>query len=269
MKFALLQMVGFFMVLTVVHTTPVFAQSQQPVTKPLYHEVVWAGVDRPGDLFVVLVNGDVIKFNKDGARLGSYSFGQPPALFEPMDGVQSFFFQSGEKRYGNLASDLSTAVTHDLDPSFAIAPSLVCPSLHELWILDAADLSLKKTKMKSLTISLESALQHLPDKKPEDYTYMREYQNYLFLLDVQSGVHMFNSLGKFIRTLGVKHMKAFNFLGEEIYFLEGDHLTFIDLYTQEMRSVKVPSGCLFALVTDDRLYAIGQDTVTFMPFKVE
>src|SRR3954471_19000486 len=151
-------------------------------------EIVWAGVDRPGDLFLVLKTGEVFKYDKEGKKVGVHGFQMPPTLVDPLDGVQSFYFEETATNYGNLSADLSSASKHAVDPAFAIRPWLVCPSLHELWILDSADFSIKKTKMKSAAISLESVLIHLPSKQIKDYVYMREYQNYLFLLDRNAGV---------------------------------------------------------------------------------
>lgn len=230
-------------------------------------EVVWAGVDRPGDLFLVLVTGEVQKFDKEGKKKGSHGFATPPTLLDPLDGIQSFYYLRNENQYGNLSTDLVDRSQHHLDPSFAIRPWLVCPSLHELWILDSADFSIKKTKLNSTGISLESALKHLPDKGISDYTYLREYQNYLFLLDRNAGIHLFNTLGKFVKTLGEKQLTYFNFLGEEIYFITGKELTLVDLYTNEKRTLPLPGECRFALLTDDRIYAVGASSVTVFKFK--
>jgi len=230
-------------------------------------EVRWAGVDRAGDLFLVLNSGEVQKFTKEGNQVGSHQFDVPPTLLDPMDGAQSFYFGQKGNVYGNLSSDLQTVTNKLVDPAFAITPWLVSPSLHELWILDSADLSIKKTKLNSATLSLETALKHLPNKSAKDYTYMREYQNYLFLLDVKAGVHMFNSLGMFVRTFGEKGLEYFAFMGEEIYFIKGNELVLVDLYTQETRKIRLPLPCIYALLNDDTLYAVDRGAVTIFEFK--
>ena len=139
--------------------------------------------------------------------------------------------------------------------------------MRELWILDSADFSIKKTTLNSTTISLEAALQHLPQKRIADYTSLREYQNYVFLLDQTAGVHVFNSLGKYVRTLGEKHMAYFNFFGEELYYISGQELVFIDLYTSERRIIPLTEGVRFALLNDDRMFAVGTRSVTITSFK--
>ncbi len=229
--------------------------------------IIWAGVDRPGDLLLVLETGEVFKYDKDGKQIGTHGFEVPPTLLDPLDGVQSFYFDEASEHYGNLSSDLSSASKHAVDPAFAVRPWLVCPSLHELWILDSADFSIKKTKMKSTAISLESVIIHLPSKQIKDFTYMREYQNYLFLLDKNAGIHIYNSLGKFVKTIGEKGLEYFSFFGEEIYYMKNNQLFLTDLYTNEKRTLQVPINCRFALLRDDYLYAVEANRVTVFEFK--
>ena len=51
---------------------------------------------------------------------------------------------------------------------------------------------------------------------------MREYQGFLFLLHQEKGILIFNKMGKWIKTIERPQLKYFNFLGEELYYPEGD-----------------------------------------------
>lgn len=230
-------------------------------------EITWAGVDRAGDLFLVLKTGEVQKYDKDGKIIGSHTFTVRPRVFDPLDGAQSFYYLAKNNTYGNLSSDLSTTTENLLDPSFAIHPWLVCPALHELWILDSADLSIKKTKLRATSIAFETTIKQLSPKKPANYLFMREYQNYLFLLDKNSGIHMFNGLGKHIKTIVEQDLGYFSFLGEEIYFIKGNQVVLMDLYTDERRMFPIPLPCRFVLLTDDRLFAVDARKVSIFDFK--
>ena len=238
-----------------------------PITVTFSADIVWAGVDRPGDLFVVLATGEVQKIDKTGKRIGTHKFQAPPTLLDPLDGVQSFYYSRSDKRYGNLSYDFSNISENTLDPAFAIQPWLVCPALRELWILDSADFSIKKTAQNSLIIFLETALQHLPKKKLTDYTYMREYQNYVFLLDKQAGVHVFSPLGKFVKTMGEPNLSYFSFLGEELYYVSGKDIVIIDLYTNEKRTIPAAADSRFVLFIDDRSYSVGLRSLSISAFK--
>jgi hypothetical protein len=229
-------------------------------------EIIWAGVDRPGDLFVLLKNGEVQKFDKQARKLGSHTFKKPPRIFDPLDGTQSFYFLAGSNSYGNLSSDMVDVSEKTLDPSFAVSPTLVCPALHELWILDSTDLSLAKTKVNASEVSFETSLQAISKKKPE-FVMMREYQNYLFLLDRNNGIHLFNGLGKYVKTIAETGLNYFGFLGEELYFIKGNQVVLIDLYTNERRMLPLPSPANFVLLTDDKLFAVDTKKVSIFDFK--
>ncbi len=244
-----------------------FTLSAQTKTITLEAEIVWAGVDRAGDLFVALATGDVKKFDKTGKSIGSHRFPAPPTLIDPIDGVRSFFYQRRGNRYGFMSYDFTTIDEKELDPAFAVNPWLVCPALHELWILDSADFTIKKTRMNSMAISLENTLKHLPDKKMEDYVALREYQNYVFLLDQSAGVHVFNPLGMYMRTLGEKGMRSFSFLGEELYYVKEKEVVLIDLYTRERRTLPLEKAYQFVLFNDDTLYGLQGKEIHIAPFK--
>lgn len=237
---------------------------RSPITVNVDHDITWAGIDRAGDLFVVLNNGVIQKYDKTGKKIGSHQFNTPPTLLDPLDGVQSFFYFREGQRYGTMSYDFSTVNEKVLDPAFAVSPWLVCPALRELWILDSADFSIKKTAQNSMTISLENTLKHLPEKKMTHYLGLREYQNYVFLLDQATGVHMFNPIGKYVRTLGTQGMRYFNFLGEEMYYLAGKDLIFIDLYTGERREYPLltEEKFNFVLLNEDSMYGVSNRAVT-------
>ena len=245
---------------------PVYAQDKTIIYEAS-DEIVWAGVDRASDLMIILKSGEVQKINKEGKKIGSYLFKTPPTLLDPLDGAQSFYFSRPENTYGNISSDLTIATQTPLDPAFAISPWLVCPALHELWILDGTDFSLKKTKLKATAIGFETPLNHAPSKRIDDYISLREYQNYIFLLDKDAGILMFNGLGKYIKTIGERDIKYFSFIGEEIYFLSGNGIVLVDLYTDERRVLPLPVACQFALLIDDRIYTVSGKRVTIMEFK--
>jgi hypothetical protein len=48
----------------------------------------------------------------------------------------------------------------------------------------------------------------------------------------------------------------FNFFGEELYYLDTDSIKLFDLYTEEIRDLKIEGENKFALVTDERIILI-------------
>src|SRR5688500_1918383 len=124
-------------------------------TVSLSGPVAFAGVDRPGDLYVVMKDGWIRKYDGNGNELASRKFDTAPTLFEAGDGTRSFVFLRKEQKMEDLSPDLSDRDTKPVNPEFAISPWLICPSRNELWILDSADLSFKKTSGRGTAIAYD------------------------------------------------------------------------------------------------------------------
>jgi hypothetical protein len=90
---------------------------------------------------------------------------------------------------------------------------------------------------------------------------MREYQNFVFLLNPRKGLYIFNSLGNHLRTVGGPGIANFNFLGEELYFLRNGKLEFFNLFTTETREMNVDPIYTNALITDERLILFAPLTI--------
>jgi hypothetical protein len=199
-----------------------------------------------------------LKFDKNALQIGRKKFDAVPTLFDPKDGTRAFAYFREKQTIESIAPDLSFSDTSPLHPEFAVNAWLVCPSKNEFWILDGADLSLKKTKEKGTAIAYESKYGGTGNA-----VYMREYLNFLFVLD--NGIHILNNLGKEIRKLDASP-SYFSFLGEEIYFLSGNSLQLVDLYTTEKREIALPHPTKFAFLTDSRMILVGDRTVEFFEF---
>jgi hypothetical protein len=223
--------------------------------------IVNAAVDRVGELYLVSQNGNVSKMSVDGAIIESAKLEQAPTLFDPRDGSHIFFYWRNSGKYELRLPDLrSISETKVIDSSFAIHPLLACPSAdHDLIILDSADWSLKKVDGKTSTVLYETIIFE-PGDKARAVTFMREYQNFVFLLH-PAGINIYNRMGKLLKTLPGKSIPYFSFLGEEIYYPVEDGLHLFDLFTAEERNIALPGAAAFAFLTDERLYLVNHTRV--------
>jgi len=222
--------------------------------------VSYAAIDRPGDLYVIMTDGEALKFDKDGKTIGKKKFSTLPTLFDPKDGTRAFAYYHELQAVESIAPDLSLGDFTSLHPEFAVSALLVCPSKNEFWILDSAAFSLKKTKDKGTAIAYESSF------KGKNPVYMREYLNFLFVLD--NGIHVLNNLGKEIHMIDAD-VRDFGFLGEELYYVTNSSkpvLQLVDLYTIEKREIPLPYSSQFAFVTDDRMILVDGKKVEFFEF---
>jgi hypothetical protein len=167
-----------------------------------------------------------------------------------------------------LDLDLSVRSKLIIDSAYAINPVLTCPSFnpYHVWILDSADWSIKRLNTKGKDIDFEFFIPAEVFHQTPKFTMMREYQNFLFLLDVHNGIHVFNGVGKFIRTLPTKNVESFGFLGEELYFFSDGVLHFHDLFTMEERSVETLHETERVILSGERMLCLSATALTIYKF---
>lgn len=248
--------------IAIVAATTSFAQ-KKVATVSIPSNVAYAAVDRPGDLYVVMTGGETLKFDKNGKQIGKKKFDRVPTIFDPKDGTRAFAYSRDKQTLESIAPDLSFSDTEPVHPEFAVSAWLVCPSKNEFWILDSADFSIKKTKGRGTAIAYES---QFSETIVSNIQYMREYLNFLFVLDRVNGIHVLNNLGKDVHKIGSVNIPYFSFLGEEIYYPSGNTLQLFDLYTTEKREISLPHPAQFALLTDERMMLIKDRTIEFFEF---
>ncbi len=243
------------------------AQFEKLKSFEVKENIVSASVDRPGDLYVVLHSNIIEKYSVDGLLIASSTNPTLPTLFDPRDGARLFTYRKASQSYQFLGPLLEEVSSTKTNQAFAIAPYLACTfGDQSLAILDSADWSVKRVNLRTSIVNIEASIQSLITDKTK-ITFIREYQNFIFLLDQNKGILVLNSMGKLIKTIEAKGLKYFNFIGEELYYLQEGQLKFIDLFTSETRSMSLPEPCEFALLTDERLYLIHQNQVNMFRVK--
>ena len=229
--------------------------------------IVYATVDRPGDIYLVTKEGQIQKYDKDGKLIIVYKHKGPPTLFDPRDGARLFAYYRAQQEYDYYNPSFEVTASFRIDPAFAIQPWLMCPSGdHKLWILDKEDHSLKKINAKQTEVEVEVIIDSTLIQDAFFFTSMREYQSFVFLLNPKKGIHIFNSLGKHIKTIEEKGIYNFNFLGEELYYQKGTQLKFLNLFTAENRTIPQDKPSRVVLLTDERMFLISYRSVDIFEF---
>lgn len=224
--------------------------------------ITHAYIDRPGDLYVMTLSGQIQKFDQDGHLSILYKFPSSPTLFDPRDGARLFAYFRDTQHYEYLSPSFEVTRAFRIDSSFVIQPWLICASGdHKLWVLDAADHSLKKINPKDSEVEIEVVIDSTLIRDARIFSSMREYQGFVFLHEPKKGIHIFNSMGRHIKTIEAPGVHSFNFLGEELYFLSGDNLKYFDLFSAESREVPSSQKGGDILMSDARLFHIRFRTV--------
>jgi hypothetical protein len=237
-------------------------------TLTLSDTIRFAAIDRTGDFYAITGSGQIQRFDKDGKLTLLYKADTLPTLFDPRDGARPFAYFRKKQEYRYFNPSFQTIGLYQIDPSFAIRPWLICPSgEYKLWILDKADQSLKKVNVKDPEVEVEVLIDTALVQDASSFKAMREYQNFLFLLDPAKGIYVFNALGRHLRIIEAPGISSFNFLGEELYYLKGNRVKLFNLFTTETRELRIPPGYTDALLTDERMILFTPERIDIFAFR--
>lgn len=217
--------------------------------------VVSLAVDRPGEVYVTTEKDHLQRYDVNGKLLSLYKDHPFPTLFDPRDGSRLFAYYRDTQQFAYLNSSFEDVNRLSLDSAFAIEPWLICASGdYNIWVLDAADFSIKKINTRDGHLLVELLLPDNFSKEKLNYIGLREYQGFLFISDKSGQVHILSSMGKYLRSLSITNPTSINFLGEELYYVNEDTLHFFDLFTTETRIQRLPEPATYAILTDERLF---------------
>lgn len=236
--------------------------AQQPTRIVELPDVHGATADRAGDFYAV--TGDAIyKYDTNGVVLHRVNTLSPTTLFDPGNGVRLLAYFRDARAYIIYPPSLTPRDPVAIDPAFAIEPWLVCSSGdYNIVIVDAADWSVKVIDTRRAVVDYEFALDLADAGKPE-IVFMREYQGFLFLLDVRTGISIYNRLGMKVRELPVEGLRSFNFLGQDLYYYRNGYIYFTDLFTLETRTVKFEGPYTDVVVGHGHTLALTADELVF------
>lgn len=240
--------------------SPLLASAQKKIATIDIKDVASAYVDRPGDLYILHTDNKVTKFDTLGMVAADMGFEKAPSVFEPRDGSRMFIYFADVKQGAFFSTETSQGFF--IYDYFAMEPMLATSSGdNQVWIVDKGDWSVKKFDPKGGKIVAEALIEKNQFEGDLKITAAREYQNFLFLLEKNTGILIFNGIGKQIKKIEGKDIPYFNFLGEELYYRKGDKLIFYDLFDSSTREETMDPKCLYTLLTDARKYVVYADRI--------
>ncbi len=245
----------------------ILAQTKKIKTLEVSDTITFATVDRAGDLYFVLRDGQIQKFDRDGKLIVLYRHKGIPSLFDAGDGTSSMVYYRENQEYDYLSPSFEINASYRIDSAFAIEPWLITPSRdHKLWLLDKADNSLKKINVKESVVEIEVIIREENIAHVQQIKLLREYQNFVFMLDPHKGIFVYNTMGKPIKVVNAKGIKSFNFLGEELYYVKDGNINFLDLFTADTRTIPLQAKVDFALFSEGRLILVKDKVIDFFEY---
>jgi hypothetical protein len=212
--------------------------------------------DRLGNFFLVQKDGKIKKYDPDGKVLAS-AVEKSLTLIEPWYQPSIFMYVRSKQKYMVTGRNFENRQEFDLEPALAIEPYLVCPTHdNKLWILDHADLSLKKVNRFTNEVIHEFEIDSTMLSPNNEFIYLREYLNLIFILDKNSGILILNHIGNVINKIEVANLKSFYFYGEDLYYLHENKLMFVNILTEKQREVQLPIDTQQSILTDERIITL-------------
>ncbi len=198
-------------------------------------------MDAAGSVFLSFEGGSITKYSSTLDSLYSYSPTKVgnTKLLEAGNGLVIFAFYDFFQEYVITDRFLARPTLTKLSSSSLEYIDLATQSLdNNIWLVENAGFRLVKLNVTLNRIEFETALTTILDSPDYHFTFMKEYQNQLFLIDENSGIYVFDNLGNFVKKITAKTTKC-TFENNHLIFLENDTIVQIGIYTNQKNKKSV------------------------------
>ncbi len=223
-------------------------------------------VDWLGNIYLADASGNIDKYSVSGERLERFSPTKKGKItvLEAWNPLKIFVFYSGLQQYAFLDRFLVNDNRFDFnDISNFVGMSTVSLD-NNIWLVDYVDFSLKKYNINFNQIEINRPFDLILDPENYDITYMREYQNLLFVSDSKTGILIFDNLGNYLKTIKGVGIQYFNFNGDQIHYIMNHKLVQHNIYSGVENKILLTDNVKRAIIfknyhfyLDDKWLKIG------------
>ena len=233
-------------------------------------KIITYSLDRTGNLYVSYENGEITKFSPNLDSLKSFSPERVDQfrLIEAWHGFQIFAFNQKFQDFVLLDRFLTRDTKYSLGETGLFYITLATFSSDQnLWLLEENGLRLVKYDFKSGQVIIDVSLDTWLDNNDHDFTFLREYQNQLYLVDKNSGIYIFDNLGNFIKKSTIAGISSLSFFGENLYYIKEANLIEKGLYSEQLQAFSLDEvKNTGVLVFDKKVYLIQDKAVQLLSF---
>ncbi|MBC7390477.1 MAG: hypothetical protein H7329_14780 [Opitutaceae bacterium] len=234
-----------------------------------YKHIPASGLDKVsqdsyGNLYFSDLKGNINKYDSLGNYLINYSPQKlgTVSLLEAWNTIRIFVFYRDFQEYTILERFLGPMPGNPLNQEqIGFARQATLASDFNLWVIDETDFALKKYDRQFNKVVNKTSLDLLLDVREYDISFLREYQNNLYINDRNTGVLVFDAFGSYKKKIPFKGIDFFSFHENDLFYLQNDTVRFFDLYLFTENILTLPSGMKYkrVLIHDRKLYAIRPD----------
>ncbi len=217
-----------------------------------------ASIDRAGNIYVVDNTDQLYRFDPIGEFQLDYSPPKPAeiTLMEAWQGLRIFLFFRDLQEYSFLNRYLANQQGNYSFINIGFV-EMAAPSYdNNIWLIDQVDFSMKKYDIfKQETLST-TPFDLLLNPEQYEITFIKEYQNKVYVGDRNSGILLFDNFGNFIRKYSQPGLNSFNFYKDIIYFIDNGKIILINLYNDDHQEITLPKEGPYhhVLIFEERYY---------------
>ena len=232
-------------------------------------EITSFSQDRTGNIFLTFKGGAITKYSPSMDSLISFSPEKlgDISLLEAWHGFQIFAFYEEFQEFALLDRFLTRDTRYRLSQSSANYVDMCAISSDQnLWVFEENQLRLIKLNLNIRTIDIEVPLEFILDANEHKITFLREYQNLVFLVDEYSGIYILDNLGNYLRKITAPGIINCSFRNEHLFYLQNNEVHAINLYQGTHEIIKISSGdYLGVLPLEKGLLVVKKDMVIRFP----
>ena len=221
--------------------------------------------DRTGNIFLTFEGGAITKLSSSLDSLISFSPEKlgDITLLEAWHGFQIFAFYKEFQEFVLLDRFLTRNTRFQLSQSSANYVNMCTISSDQnLWIFEENQFRLIKLNLSIRAIDIEIPLDFVLDANEHKITFLREYQNLVFLVDEYSGIYILDNLGNYLRKIDAPGISNCSFRNEHIFYLQDDTVHDINLYQGTHEIIRInPGEYLGVLPLENGLLLVKKEMV--------
>lgn len=245
--------------------TKAFAQNPVLINTIANKKIDKVSIDRKNNIYITDIQGNVEGISESGELINIFSSSLPTRvhLMESWQGIRNFIFYKERQEYILLDRFLNRSGGGKIDQSqIGFARLATIANDNNIWVIDDSDFSLKKYHSSTRNISLITPLNTILPEGDYDFIFMKEYQNQLFIAEPETGIHIFDNLGNYIKNVPTKNVQYFNFINDELYYIENGNVTLINLYTSEKKVIDFPAKQYkYVLISADHTFLFTEKEI--------
>jgi hypothetical protein len=216
--------------------------------------------NRSGDIFLAFEGGAITKYNGSLDSIISFSPSKigDITLIEAGLGFQIFTFYNEFQEFAILDRFLTRDTRYDLSQTSAnYIDNCTFSRDQNLWAFEDNQMRLVKINLSIREVIVEVPLEFIIDSQDHKISFIKEYQNLVFIVDELSGIYIFDNLGNYLRKIEVQGLRQCSFNNDNLFFIAENELHILSLYNVGSQLIKLPEDpYLGVLATPEKLFLI-------------